>query len=133
MDIRNCRGCGKLFNYIGGSQLCPACMRELDKKFDEVKRYIYDNPTADIQQVSLDNEVSVLQLKKWIREERLAFSEKSMVGLECESCGAMIRTGRFCQACKDKMAATLGDAYRTRPEEKKQDRRDNPKMRYLDK
>lgn len=31
MDVRNCRGCGRLYNYIGGSyrNLCPDCVRKL--------------------------------------------------------------------------------------------------------
>ena len=45
MDVKNCRGCGRLFNYIGGGYfLCPACMEALDKKFQVVKKYIQDNP-----------------------------------------------------------------------------------------
>lgn len=131
MDVRNCRGCGKLFNYIGGEQLCPTCLKDLDVKFETVKQYIYDNPSASIQQISEENEVSIAQLKRWIREERLSFSEKSMIGLNCENCGTMIRTGRFCQACKDKLANTLGSVYRTEPEIRSKDPRANPKMRFL--
>ena len=42
MDVRNCRGCGRLYNYIGGSyrNLCPDCVRKLEEKFDIVKDYI---------------------------------------------------------------------------------------------
>ena len=25
MDVRNCKGCGRLFNYYGGVPLCKAC------------------------------------------------------------------------------------------------------------
>lgn len=131
MDVRNCRSCGKLFNYLSGVQLCPSCMRELDKKFEVVKNYIYDNPKANIQEVSEENEVSVQQLKQWVREERLAFSEDSLVGLECENCGTMIRTGRFCNLCKEKLVNTLGSAYKS-DDPKAKDYRDHAKMRFLD-
>ena len=45
MDVRNCRGCGRLYNYIGGSyrNLCPDCVRKLEEKFDIVKDYIEEN------------------------------------------------------------------------------------------
>jgi flagellar operon protein (TIGR03826 family) len=132
MDVRNCRGCGRLSNYLGGTPLCPACVKELDDKFSVVKQYIYDNPAASIQQVSEDNEVSIQQLNKWIREERLCFSENSAFGIECESCGAMIRTGRFCPACKDKLANTLGNAYEKDVPSQSKNPKDNPKMRFLD-
>lgn len=55
MDVKNCRGCGRLFNYIGGGYfLCPACMEALDKKFQVVKKYIQDNPKATMTEISQD-------------------------------------------------------------------------------
>lgn len=133
MEIRNCRSCGKLFNYIGGVPLCPTCQKELDDKFSTVKEYIYNNPKATIQQISEENEVSISQLKQWVREERLCFSEDSPIGLSCENCGALIRTGRFCPVCKEKMSQQIAGAY---GKEKKQERtnnmNNNPKMRFLD-
>lgn len=132
MDVRNCKDCGKIFNYLSGAPLCPACMKKLDDKYSIVKEYIYDNPGASIQQVSEENGVSVGQLKKWVREERLAFSDDSMVGIECENCGTMIRTGRFCSKCKDSMLNKLGNIYKEPVEEAKKSFKDNPKMRFLD-
>ena len=132
MDVRNCKDCGKLFNYLSGPPLCPACMKKLDDKYSTVKEYIYDNPGASIQQVAEENDVSVGQLKKWVREERLAFSDDSLVGLECENCGAMIRTGRFCGICKDKMVNKLGSVYKESAVEVKKNMKDNARMRFLD-
>ncbi len=132
MDVRNCRSCGKLFNYLGGNPLCTSCLRDLDKKFEVVKNYIYDNPHASIQEVAEENDVTVQQLRQWVREERLTFSEDSLVGLECESCGTMIRTGRFCSVCKEKLANTLGSAYKKEDPKELKDFRDRAKMRFLD-
>lgn len=132
MDVRNCRGCGRLFNYIGGTPMCPSCIKDLEEKFVVVKKYIYGNPLASIQQVSEDNDVSIQQINKWVREERLTFSENSVYGIECENCGAMIRTGRYCPACKDKLANALGSAYRKESKQPKKDSKENPKMRFLD-
>ena len=36
MDVRNCKECGRLFNYIGGQRLCPACKDKLEEKFAQV-------------------------------------------------------------------------------------------------
>ena len=132
MDVRNCRGCGKLYNYIGGTPLCPKCIKELDEKFSVVKQYIYDNPMATIQQISEENDVSIQQLNNWVREERLSFSEDSMIGIECENCGTMIRTGRFCQSCKEKLANSLSNAYRKEPQAPQKNIKENAKMRFLD-
>ena len=47
MEVKNCKNCGRLYNYIGGVyRLCPECMRKLEEKFQEVKDYIEDNPRA---------------------------------------------------------------------------------------
>jgi flagellar operon protein (TIGR03826 family) len=133
MDVKNCKGCGKLFNYLSGPPLCPACASALDVKFEEVKEYVYDHPRVGIQEVSEEMDVSVAQIKQWIRDERLAFAEDSMIGLECEGCGVTIKTGRFCKSCKDKLARGFTDMYPTeRPVQKQKDSRENPKMRFLD-
>lgn len=133
MDVRNCRGCGKLFNYVSGPPLCVSCMAAVDAKFEQVKEYVYDHPGVGIQEVSEEMEVSILQIKQWIREERLAFADNSMIGLECEGCGATIKTGRFCKACKDKLAKGFTDLY---PEEKPAEKplrssRDKTKITFL--
>ena len=37
MNIRNCRECGRIFNYLTGAVLCPVCRDKLEEKFQEVK------------------------------------------------------------------------------------------------
>lgn len=113
MEVRNCRKCGKIFNYTGGPCLCQTCRAALEEKFQQVKEYIRDNPGNSVVQISEDNDVSVQQIKQWIRQERLVFTENSQVVIECEKCGAPIRTGRFCENCKRKMADTFQGAYAT--------------------
>lgn len=135
MDVKNCKGCGKLFNYLSGPPLCPNCIQALDLKFEEVKEYVYDHPRVGMQEVSEEMDVSIPQIKQWIRDERLAFSEDSMIALECEGCGASIRTGRYCKACKDKLAKGLTDLY-PQNDKKESNKKgsniiDNPKMRFL--
>ena len=107
MEVRACRTCKRLFNYITGPVRCPACSEALEKKFQKVKQYIWDHRTATLQEISDANEVSVGQLRQWVREERLCFTDESPVGLECESCGTTIKTGRYCENCKTKLGSTL--------------------------
>lgn len=136
MEVRNCKQCGRLYNYIGGSyrNLCPGCIAQLEDKFQIVKEYIEENKNATMQMISEDCEVGTRQLEQWIREERLTFAEDSPIGIACENCGNMIKSGRFCEECKTSMATKFGNMY---PEQKKSvpQRRDkeNPKMRFLDK
>ena len=79
MDVRNCRQCGKLYNYIGGSyrNLCPSCIKQLEDKFMEIKEYIRDNKVASISEISDKFEVSTKQIEQWVREERLCFTDRS--------------------------------------------------------
>jgi hypothetical protein len=100
---------------VTGPTRCPACSDALEKKFQEVKAYIWDHKLATIQEISDENNVSVGQLRQWVREERLTFSEDSPVGLECENCGATIKTGRFCPNCKGKLGNSLSSAI-SKPE-----------------
>lgn len=134
MDVKNCKGCGKLFNYIGGAPLCQTCLKKLDDKFAQVKEYVYDHPGAGLQEVAEENDVTPGQIRKWIREERLAFADDSPIGIACESCGETIKTGRFCKRCKDKIANNLGNLYQEKVQKPqvKKELHDRAKMRFLD-
>lgn len=132
MDIRNCKNCGKMFNYIG-KPICPTCEKVLEDKFQQVKQYVKEHPQAPISVVSEENDVSINQIKRWVRQERLSFSEESLVGLECENCGVMIRTGRFCEACKAKLGNNLSSVIqkpKSAPVYEK--KKENARMRFLD-
>ena len=134
MDARSCRSCGRLFNYIQGPPICAACKQKLEDKFIQVRDYIRENDSATMQQIAEDNEVSIKQLKQWVREERLVFTKNSPVGIECETCGKMIKTGRFCDQCKSSMANTLQGLYAApvKAESGKKER-GKDRMRFLDK
>ena len=112
MDVRNCKNCGKLFQFVG-KPICPACNKKLEDKFFEVRDYIYENPTANMGKVSEEMDVPIQQIKKWVREERLAFSKDSGITISCEKCGKPILTGRFCKECKNSMRDDLSKMYGT--------------------
>ena len=135
MEVRNCRNCGRLFNYLGGPNICPACREEVEKKFQDVKEYIRQNPNASIQEISDDNEVTTAQIRQWIREERLQFAENSPIGIECEGCGATIKTGKYCENCKNNMANALSQSIEKpkMPEPPKEKPKKENKMRFLEK
>ena len=115
MDVKNCRRCRRLFNYIGGQPICPQCREELEKKFHEVKKYIFDNKGVTIKDVVENCDIDENTVRQWIREERLEFSAGVDIGVTCEKCGAPIVSGRFCDKCKASMINQLSEAGR-RPE-----------------
>lgn len=112
MEVKSCRNCKRLFNYITGPRLCSSCKESLEKKFSEVKKYIEEHKNATVNMVSEEMEVSVQQINQWIREERLSFSEDSQVRLQCEKCATKILTGRYCDNCKAALTRELGAVYK---------------------
>ena len=90
MEARSCRSCGRLFNYIQGPPICMACKQKLEDKFLQVRDYIRENDSATMKEISEDNEVSVKQIKQWVREERLTFTDHSPVGPDASVINARI-------------------------------------------
>ncbi len=136
MEVKNCIKCMKLFNYVSGPSICPACRKNIEEQFKEVRLYIRKNSDASISEVAEACNTDVKQIRQWIREERLSFSSDSSIGIECESCGKSIKTGRFCEACKVQMATNLSSAYKKEEvkEENPYENKDtSSKMRFLNK
>ena len=90
MNVTNCRSCGRLFNVLSNERICPECRKKLEDKFQAVKKYLEENPHSSMETVSREMEVSVKQIKQWVREERLILSDASEAGITCECCGRMI-------------------------------------------
>lgn len=100
-DVRNCRRCGKIYNYIGGAPICPACKQQDEEDFQRVKEYLYQNRGASVNQVSTDLDISVEKIKRYLKEGRLEItSDEGNLILECENCGKAIKSGRFCPECE---------------------------------
>ena len=134
MNVKNCRNCGKIFNYIGGLPICPACRELADKKFNEVKDYVRDHRGCSVKEVSEECEVEEAQIRQWVREERLIFDTESGIGVVCESCGVVIPSGRLCDKCKANLINGLSAAGRqpVKPQQPQKPTRENPRMRFLD-
>lgn len=107
MNVRNCRNCKRLFNYISGPHLCPACREEQEKLFQDVKKYVNEHRGVTIPELAEEFDIEQAQIRQWIKEERLEFADDSGIKLACESCGALINCGRFCEACKASLTGGL--------------------------
>lgn len=132
MDVRNCKKCNNLFNYVG-DPLCPACAKEMEDKFMGVREYIRENPNVPMTVVAEENDVPIQQIKKWIRQERLAFSKDSGISIDCEKCGKPILTGRFCKECQKTMTDSFTSMYQEKTPEQSGGRKNDSKgkMRFL--
>lgn len=107
MNVRNCRKCGRMFNYITGMPVCPTCREAMEAKFQEVKEYIREHKGAGINEVAEACEIETAQITQWLREDRLELAADSAVMINCEKCGAPIRSGKYCDKCRANMTNSL--------------------------
>lgn len=133
-NLKNCKSCGKVFNYLAGKQICPACREAEEAKFQEVKEFVRSNKEAGVNEIVEKCDVSHTLVRQWIREEKLLFADDSPIGIDCEGCGAMIKTGRYCEKCKSDITRGLGAGVK-KDEPKKllePEKKANPnRMRFL--
>ncbi len=110
-DVRNCRKCGKIYNYIGGAPICSQCKELEEDDFKRVKEYLYENPGASITQVSTELEISIELIRRFLKDGRLEITgEDGNLILECENCGKSIKSGRFCDECERNLASGFRSA-----------------------
>lgn len=135
MNVRNCRKCGRIFNYVMGPAICQSCREKTEEKFQEVKEYIRQNPGVTIPEVSEACDVEPQQVQQWLRDDRLELTEDSPIRLSCEGCGAQIRSGRYCDKCKNTVSMgfqnILDEKKPKEPEITKTRPKEKEKMRFL--
>lgn len=135
MNVRSCKICKRLFNYLSGPVYCPTCRDKMEEKFQEVKAFIQENPGVHIQEVADSCDVETAQIRQWLREDRLELTEGSPLMLSCDGCGAPIRSGRYCDKCKANVSNGFKDILKSNSRQnqdtfrKKED--GGSKMRFL--
>ena len=137
MEIKNCRQCGRMMQYMGtGELICSDCKKKMDEKFAEAKTYLKENPGTNSTGLAKAIGVPLSQVNKWVREERLVFSEDSPIGIDCERCGKMIKSGRFCPECKTAMVNEFSsgrkDGVSTTPVSNVGNGSSKGRMRFID-
>lgn len=132
MEVKNCKVCKRMFNYIAGEVLCPACRDEMEVKFRDIKDYLWEHKNSSVDEVAEKFEIPKQTIFDWIRQGRLQLSEDSMIRLTCERCGSSILTGMYCAPCQRELKAGFGKYLKretpSTPEIKKNDGKD--KMRF---
>ena len=135
-ELKNCKRCRKIIMYAMGPQLCDDCKRLEEEDFNKVRKFVRDYPGATIQEVSDATEVSQNTIHKYLREGRLEVAENSPIAIQCEGCGARIRSGRFCPKCSNSLARDMMSAGKTlasesnHPEPGSTERVDRTGLRY---
>ncbi|MGO4180741.1 TIGR03826 family flagellar region protein [Paenibacillus sp. MCAF9] len=102
MNLDNCPRCGKLFakNF---RDVCPACMRDIDKEYELCANYLREFRGSIITEVSDATGVSIKQITKFIREGRISIMNAPNMSYPCESCGTLIRDNHLCDTCRNRI------------------------------
>lgn len=107
MELKNCSECGKIFVHPT-RDVCDGCHQKEEDDFKKVKEYLWKKLKSNVEEVHEATEVSIKRIHKFIREGRLNTGNMAPLFLECETCGAQITEGRFCEACRGKMVRNFG-------------------------
>jgi len=107
--IINCSRCGRFFESDGWTVLCMECIEQDERDFRRIREYLYEKPGAKIFEVSIELDVPVAKIKRYLREDRLEIIEKNNIFLKCEACGKPICSGIYCDDC----AKQAGHDYKT--------------------
>lgn len=130
-EVKNCRKCRKIFMYASGPQLCENCKQSEEEDFEKVRTFLRDFPGASIQEVARETEISTQLIYKFLKDGRLEVSESSPIALQCENCGARVKSGRFCINCSKKLADDMISVGRKLMESQKDETKDAANDRGL--
>lgn len=109
MELTNCPSCDTLFVKNKFRDVCDACYKEEEKKFELVYQYIRkrENRTAMMSQVVEATGVDEDLIIKFIKSGKLRTSQFPNLGVPCEKCGKIIREGRMCDECSNSLRSEL--------------------------
>lgn len=136
MEIKVCKKCKRLFNYVAGECFCMDCLEYVDKAFKRVNRYVTEHNEVSMDEASTDCNVPLVQVQTWIHEEKLHTVDEEKIYSTCEKCGKSIPSGNFCVLCKNEIIGEMKNAFEaekvTLPV-KSSRKRKSAQMRFLNK
>jgi flagellar operon protein (TIGR03826 family) len=122
-NLRNCSICGRLFAYQQGRTICSRCMDQEEEQYAIVRKYVRDHPGATVFEVAEETGVEEEIILQFLRDGRLQSRGFAEV-LECQRCGKIISSGKYCSQCLQDLDSQLKGAIsptsqRSATEEKK--------------
>lgn len=131
MEVKACKRCGRLFQYVTGSIICSECKKSEEDVFITVKEYIIEHKGATIEEVSCETGASVTLIEKFLKQGRLEIVEGSPIAITCERCGKKITTGKYCDKCKERLANALGVMAKDMRSSQEPEETTKARMRFL--
>lgn len=113
MDVRNCKRCGKIYNYTG-SGVCNNCLQQEQGDFEKIREFLFKNPNSSVAEVSEATGIELKVISRFLKEGRLESDYIRMSdddsSLTCEKCGKSVKSGRFCENCVREMQTDFSKA-----------------------
>lgn len=131
-EVNACRYCGRLFNSLIKSDVCPGCETVQEQAFYRVKDYLKAHKEARIPELCQQCDVIERDILRWVRQERLQFYKASGVTFPCLECGEPVYTGKYCEECKRKMIRNIRGSFNM-PQETSIDEKRVTEMNFLKK
>ncbi|SDS98480.1 flagellar operon protein TIGR03826 [Paenibacillaceae bacterium GAS479] len=106
MNLDNCPRCGRIFakNF---REVCPNCIREIDREYEDCRDYLRKNRGATINELSEQTKISIRQITKFIKEGRISLIDAPNLSYPCEVCGILIREDHMCEACRQRLRSDV--------------------------
>lgn len=108
-NIRYCKRCNSVYKYVSGNNLCPSCLRKYDEIMDKIKKYLRENPSAGIMELSKEIEEKERDILYLLKIGRISLKTDAHT-LQCEKCGIKIENGKFCNRCTDMLRKQFSGA-----------------------
>lgn len=90
--------------------VCPNCLKELEKQYEICVQYLRKHRGADIQELSDATDISIKEITRFIREGRISIMNAPNMMYPCEVCGVLIRDGHMCDSCRSRLTKDLHSA-----------------------
>lgn len=114
MNYKYCKRCQKIYEF-NGNQFCADCINQIDDYVVKIRDYIAENPNANIFMLRDELEIPEKDILYLIKENRIEVSEKEAesISRQCAKCGKPVLGERYCNDCKNEIAATMLQATQT--------------------
>lgn len=99
-----CPDCSGNMVYKGlGEYVCEKCGYQVFDDYGKVRNYIEQHPGATQAEVAMNTGVSQGKIRQLLIEERIEVAPNSPIFMHCALCNAEIRSGKYCEACAQKV------------------------------
>jgi hypothetical protein len=99
MANTECQRCHRVFQRMDSENVCPGCAPLDEMDFKRIKEYLEQHQGASSTEVMRETGVSLNQIRRYLKEDRLEIVGDNKGFIRCEKCGVPVNSGRYCDGC----------------------------------